>query len=306
MGEVRPGDRARVGHRVDPGRLHVERRSPLDDGTALRTSIVLVHGVLDSGRSFGRVTHVLDPRRAVVAYDRRGYQRSRAAPSAAHGALAGHVEDLLALVGGEKDATGHAPIVVGHSYGAIVALAAAAERPGAFAAILAYEPPLTWHAWWPTDGGDALSPAVSGSGRAPARARSPVPGPGESPAAFAERFTRAVIGDRRFERLAPATRVGLAGDGPAAVAELDELRVAPPFEPSAITVPVIVAHGAQTSDRHARGAGWLTGVLPDAELVVLDGAAHGAHISHPRELADLAEMLARQVERGDPDLAADG
>ena len=79
--------------------------------------VILVHGSLDRGPSFTRAIHRLDGS-AVVTYDRRGYQGSRAmGPSEA---FTDHVDDLLAIAD------------------------AALERPERFLAIGAYEPPMPW------------------------------------------------------------------------------------------------------------------------------------------------------------------
>ncbi|MCU1495136.1 MAG: alpha/beta hydrolase fold protein [Acidimicrobiaceae bacterium] len=263
------------------GSLHVETRG---EGGESLAPLVLVHGVLDSARSFSRLARKLDTSRQVVAYDRRGYQRSRGAEPASVD-LRQHVDDLISVLE-ELDAPAQgsharrgaaserpAAVLLGHSYGGIVALAAAARRPDLVGGVLAYEPPLSWLSWWPEP------PSERGT-----------------PAHFAERFMRTMIGDRRYERLSPTSRDGLALDGPAAVSELRDLAAAAPFDPSAVGVPVVVARGARTSARHVRAAEWLAAELPCAKLEVVGGADHGAHISHPGELARLLEGLAVRVE----------
>jgi pimeloyl-ACP methyl ester carboxylesterase len=104
-----------------------------------------------------------------------------------------------------------------------------------------------------------------------------------------------MIGDRRYERLAPSTRSELRADGPALVTELTAIRRdARPFDPASISIPVVVGRGALSTERHVRGGAWLARNLANAELVVLDGAAHGAHLSHSRALAGLVlRALAR-------------
>src|SRR5271157_4813246 len=83
--------------------------------------VVLVHGSLDRSASFARVVRRLDDVHTVV-YDRGGYHRSRQA-GPVHTTLAGHVDDLLTVIG---DRTA---VAVGHSLGGDIVLAAAL-RPG--------------------------------------------------------------------------------------------------------------------------------------------------------------------------------
>jgi len=122
-----------------PGGLHViDRwgdRAPSDRGTA--TTVVLVHGSLDRAESFRRVARRL-PNERVVAYDRRGYHRSRTGTAG----LAAHVADLLAVT---AEAAGGGPAVaVGHSFGSDVVAGAALADPSRFEAVGMYEAPMPW------------------------------------------------------------------------------------------------------------------------------------------------------------------
>lgn len=291
------GDHPEPG-RVDANGLYVDPGQPGADGTV---PLVLVHGVLDSARSFSRLRRSLGPRRRVVSYDRRGYQRSRPAQPVGTG-VCGHTGDLLFVLdhyaagaGGEGEGPRRravGAVVLGHSYGAVVALAAAARRPDLVAGVLAYEPPLSWLAWWPLGRGPVTGTRGGDGGDSPML----VPGPGEGAPEFTERFMRTMIGDRRYERLSPAARRGLADDGPAAAAELLGLPTRPAFDPAAVSVPVVVARGERATARHVRATDWLAAAVPGARLAVLGGADHGAHISHPAELARLLGELAARVE----------
>ena len=103
-------------------------------------TVVLVHGSLDRGESFRRVMRRL-PELTVVAYDRRGYQGSRAGGVVG---LDGHVADLVAILS-EVRSRGASPVVaVGHSLGGDVVLGAALADPRACDAVGAFEPPMPW------------------------------------------------------------------------------------------------------------------------------------------------------------------
>ena len=148
--------------------------------------VVLVHGSLDRAGSFARVMRRLDDLHT-VAYDRRGYHRSRHV-TPVHDTLDGHVGDLLAVIDGRPC------VVVGHSYGGDVVLGAALRPggPGPILAVAAYEPPMPWL------GPSATRPRAGGAG-------DPRP-EDEDPAEVAERFFRRMVGDSAWDRLPEETQ----------------------------------------------------------------------------------------------------
>lgn len=235
-------------------------------------TIVLVHGSLDRSAAFARVQRHLEDLR-VLRYDRRGYGRSLGtgpAPS-----FESQVDDLAEVVDGMP------AVIVGHSLGGVIALALAQRRPELVRAVVAYEAPMSWREWWPkvTAGAVAMSPEGSAEDAA-------------------ERFMRRMVGDERWERLPPRTRLQRRAEGPALVAELRSIRdpANPPYDPAALAVPVIAAHGTESSPHHRQTAQRLAQEAPRAELLVVEGAAHAVHLTHPAELARLAR---RGLERAD-------
>ena len=201
----------------------------------------------------------------VVTYDRRGYNHSR---GLAVGTLADHVSDLVELVGAGP------AVVIGHSFGGDVALGAAAASAAAgseaIVGVGAYEPPLPWLEWWPR------------------RARTGQ----EDPAQFAEDFFRRLVGDSQWDHLPESARIERRADGPALLAELTGLRSQPrPFDPAALELPAVVGRGGQSVWHHRRGVEELHMAIRGSELVEIDGAGHGAHLSHPGAFADLVRRL---------------
>jgi len=211
---------------------------------------------MDRNAAFARVTgHLRDLH--TVRYDRRGYGKSvgLGAPD-----LQGHVDDLLAVIDGRRS------VVVGHSIGGVISLMAAQQSPDVIRAVGAFEPPMPWLDWW--------SSRSAGS----AATRQGDPG------AAAEAFLRRMIGDERWEALPPRTRAARRAEGVALLAELASARARPAYDIGAITVPVLIARGGDGAEHHREAARVLAKAL-GRETICIDGAQHGAHVSHHEEFA---------------------
>jgi pimeloyl-ACP methyl ester carboxylesterase len=110
--------------------------------TYVRTSdvpagtLLCLHGGLDRAVSFSRLARRIEGLN-VVAYDRRDIKAAARAPRRAWTSTS---KTSLMLSVPRTGPT----IVLGHSYGGVVAMAAACQRPELFAHIVAYESPLPW------------------------------------------------------------------------------------------------------------------------------------------------------------------
>lgn len=96
--------------------------------------LILVHGSLNDYRAWSFVRPAFAERFTVYAMDRRG--RGESGTPAEH-ALERQFEDVLAVM----DAAGAPVDLIGHSYGAHVALGAAALAPERVKHLVLYEPP---------------------------------------------------------------------------------------------------------------------------------------------------------------------
>lgn len=237
--------------------LHVVEHPAAEPGAPL---VVLVHGSMDRSTSFAKLVRRLGDLH-VVRYDRRGYGNSVAAGPAD---LDGHTGDLVDLLAGRP------AVLVGHSLGGVVALAAAARAPGLVRAVLAYEAPMPWLPWWSErSAGSVVMDDVD-------------------PAEAAERFMRRMIGDDRWARLPPSTRLQRRAEGPALVRELRSVRTGNrPYDLGAVKVPVVAACGSRSKPHHREAAHELGRTAVDGELVEVDGADHGVHLTHSEVFADL-------------------
>lgn len=226
-----------------------------------------MHGVMDRATSFTRLMARL-PEWSIIAYDRRGYARSshKGPPET----FEQQVHDLVEVLGEE----GEPATAFGHSYGGDVVLATAAEHPGLITAAAVWEPPQPWMPWWP----DHSTSRGAGAEL--------------DPTEQAERFMRRVVGDMVWERLPSSTRAARRAEGATLQAEIAALAAGAPFDPERIRVPVTVGRGGRSSAHQRRGVRELAASLPMGEMEEIQDASHGAHLSHPSELADLIRRVA--------------
>lgn len=229
-------------------------------------TVVLVHGSMDRASSFSRLRDRLTDCN-VLTYDRRGYRRSsEASPST--GGIDLHAADLIALLDDRP------ALAFGHSFGGDVVLAAACRRPDLLSGVVAYEPPMPWASWWPTNSAGQAALATQDPGDA------------------AERFMRRVLGDTRWERLSERTRNQRRSDGPALLAEMASVHDKAPFDPRELAVPAVIVRGSLSHSRHRHSSKDMASSIPDGRLVEIDGAGHDGHMSHPDAVAAIILGLA--------------
>jgi pimeloyl-ACP methyl ester carboxylesterase len=247
--------------------LAVYRREATDAASTPRSPVVLVHGSMDRAAAFRKCVRHL-PELDVTIFDRRGYGRSVSDRSVT--TIDALVADLLTVMDGRRS------VLVGHSLGGVIALAAAERQPDMVASVGAFEAPMAWQPWWP-----------SGSAGARAREAAAV----EGPEAAAEQFMRRIVGDERWDALPPSTQRQRRREGEALLADLASMRAAaPPYDPARLVVPVVAGYGSRSHGRHQRASTELAAAT-DGELVVIDDAPHGAHYSHPQAFADFVRRV---------------
>jgi pimeloyl-ACP methyl ester carboxylesterase len=119
------------------GQLHVvdlREESPTPSGAL---PIVFVHGMVGHTGFWNAALAACADRRRAVAVDLRGHGNSKP-PSNGDYSVAGCASDVFAVV----DALALGPIVlVGHSYGALVTIEAAAQRPDVVRRLVLIDPP---------------------------------------------------------------------------------------------------------------------------------------------------------------------
>ena len=218
--------------------------------------IVLIHGSLDRSGGMALLARHLQGDHRVLRYDRRGYARSW--PHAGPFTVNDQVDDLVGLIGNRKS------VLVGHSFGGNIALAASARLGTQVVGASTYETPLSWMEWWPGTTAGAMAVA-------------------SSEADAAQNFMIRLIGSKRWEALPERTRQERRREGAALVGELTALRNKAPWDVEEITCPVLCGYGSLGLKHHADGARWLAQNLANGQLVELKDAAHSAPMTHPLE-----------------------
>ncbi len=214
--------------------------------------LVLVHGSFsDHATNWQEVRDLLAERYTVHAIARRG--RGETTATQGHGLL-DEARDVAAVL-----ATLPQAFLLGHSYGAQTALAAAALAPERVRTLVLYEPPY---------------PSLA-TGAAPRLEALAARGDWD---ALVETFLRDVLQVPAAEvaeiKASPFWQVWTA-DAPATLGDLRALtRYA--FDPErfrTLALPVVLLVGSESPrDLYATDA--LAAVLPDARVVTLDGQAH--------------------------------
>lgn len=275
-------------------------------------AVILVHGSNSDVRTWQPVHQQLAETHRVVAYSRRFHWPNESIAASADYAMAQHVADLSTLI----DTLNSAPVhLVGHSYGALLCLALAIERPARLRSLVLAEPPairlFTSNTPTPSEMIKLLltrprtAVAIAGLG-----ARGVVPATaalrrGDAAAALGH-FGKAVLGREAFDRLS-AQRLQQARDNliPAellgsgfAPLDLQALR--------RVETPALLLEGQRSPKLFHHLNDRLAELLPNVQRSRIAGASHIGHEDQPAAwldavrgfLGDLACPPGRRVMAG--------
>ena len=224
--------------------------------------VVFVHGVLDRGRSFSRAADVLASECRMLWYDRRGYGTSTDAPGAPVD-VHGHIADVLTVLDGRR------AVVVGHSFGGVIAAGAAVRAPDLVDALVMYESGPAWAPGWD----DTTMRRMLG---------------GDDPE---EAGLRLMLGDQ-LDGFTLEQQERWRRHASAFVAEESSTRLPdPPFDFADLCVPVI--YGVSEAAPFVAIEQHLRDVVPDVQIVPMPGAGHNAHRDAPDGFADLVRRALR-------------
>lgn len=206
-----------------------------------------------------RLARALEADCDVTRYDRRGY--GEACPHLGPFTVQDSVNDLFKVMNDEP------AVVFGHSFGGIVVLTAAFQRPELFPALAVYEAPFGWLSDWPGSTPQARE-ATS------------------DPLNAAENFIKRMSGDAAWEGLSENSRKARRQEGLALSRELADNRVECRFVMSELTMEVVAAVGEFSSSHHQSAMATLASSVPMSRHVVIPGAHHMGPKTHPKEVAE--------------------
>ena len=253
--------------------------------------VLLVHGSWVDHRSWRAVVPGLAASMQVIAYDRRGHGQSSFVPRS-H-ALESDAADLGALL----ESTDHYPAhLVGHSYGAMVALRLAVDRPELVRSLALHEPPYIGLL-----DDDPVTVPEAERLRAELHEEQDRIRAGDAEGA-AQGLFRLFAGDERaWEQLRPDTRAELLRYAPRWLEEFtDPATERPPADPGLreLLLPILLTEGTASPGFLHRMNAALDRALPNSTVRRMRDAGHDPQITHP----DLyvATLVAFLVERDVP------
>ena len=243
-----------------------------------RPTLVFIHGASGSASAWADYEELLAERYNIVTYDQRGHGNSRDYRRYADYSLANLSDDLHALLRHLGD---HRYILVGHSFGAIVALDYLAAHQQDLEGVVLLSPDFNVMRHF--------------SAKLIAVALTPLPLlsylPSFSRLHGRVDYSRFVnTGDWNFSRsLADLRNTGLRTylyciKQSYALDATDFLR--------RISVPMLLIHGTADTIFPFRNSVTMRDAIPGASLVEIPGANHILVLNHPREIADAVSRFA--------------
>jgi pimeloyl-ACP methyl ester carboxylesterase len=231
--------------------------------------LVLIHGITESHRSWGRLLHALATDHLVLAVDLRGHGDSEECDPYDPLSYAGDVVDTAAALGMER------PVVIGHSLGGVVATAFAVLAPSR--GVINVDQPLRLAAF--KEGLMQLEPLLTGD-----------------EASFQSAISMVFDGMRGALPQHEADRVGALRRARQRVVlgtwdsvlhqSVDELDATVDALAGGVTVPYLALHGIDPGTDYAA---WLQARIPTAVVEVWADMGHYPHLVDPdRFLARVA------------------
>jgi pimeloyl-ACP methyl ester carboxylesterase len=251
-----------------PVRLHVVRAGPPD-----AAPVVLIHGSAADHTTWTiQLASGLAHRFALIAYDRRDDATS----------VAEHAGDAATLIDAARPA-----LVVGSSFGAVIALELARRAPDRVAGLVLCEPPLP-----PTDDGPKAPEAFL--------ARFDQIAAEQSGEAAAEFFLRTVLGDTAYDRMPRAFQArskalwrAIRSDSAALIAYRPRYA-----ELGAVTTPALLLGGDRSAAYFRPTLEALAAALGSARLEILPGAGHMMHAEAARTFNTRVAAFADELRLG--------
>ena len=263
--------------------------------------LVLIHGSASDCRTWTAQQAEFAKRYRAIAYSRRHHWPNEPIPDGADYSMSEHLDDLETLVGALDAAPAH---LVGHSYGAFLALLLAIRKPHLVRSLVLTEPPVvTLFVGNPPKVSEILKLLATRPRTALAILKFGATGIGPATAA-AKRgdlktamliFGKAVLGPDAFGRLPESRleqvrvnsfRAEFLGSG---FVPLDARRI------RGVEAPTLLITGRRSPALFHRLADGLSELLPHVQRVEIDNASHIVHEDNPSAYGEaVSRFLATQ------------
>jgi len=241
--------------------------------------LVLVHGSWGEHHNWDMVVNELAKTFTVLTYDRRGHSESERKPG--HGSVLEDVDDLIALVIDLNLSPAH---IAGNSYGAGIVLKAAAKRADIFRSMVIHEPPLF----------ELLNdnPSAQKALQTVNERINVVLGliAADNHGKAAEEFMEKIaMGPGSWKRLPDVTRKTFVYN---AITWYNEMQ-----DPQSLKIdlsslkdfkrPTLLSAGSESSPFFPLVIDKIKMALPHANQIVIEGAGHVPHMSHPEKYVEV-------------------
>jgi pimeloyl-ACP methyl ester carboxylesterase len=239
------------------------------------TPLLLIHGALGSADVWSSVFESLARDHRVIAYDRRAYSRSKAAPAPAGQYFTTHGDDGATLL----QALAAAPAaVVGWSGGGLTALHLATRHPELVTCLVLEEAPFEAVANPTPDFAAALERVAQLAGEGRLRDT-------------AEAFMRLVFsyrtGGSAFDSLPLELRESMLANAATLMPEVQAASGEVTIEQlQGITCPVTCLVGELSHEMFVTATDRLVQVISHARVVRIPGAPHAMHVDQPERFVD--------------------
>jgi pimeloyl-ACP methyl ester carboxylesterase len=274
---------------VEDARARVHGLTALVAGEG--SSVLFVHGALGDYRQWSPICDRLRPRHTTVAISRRYHWPNNALSPEVEYTYEGHRDDLLHYV---RACAG--PVhLVGHSYGAGVALLAALAAPEAFRTLTLIEPAL--HSLLPAEA-PGLSKELASRGEMRTEVLRLVE-QGDDAGAAQAMIDWTQGGRGGFSRLSAEAQQVLLQNAPTVGPTFSRAAPQVPAQDVArLPMPALVMHGARTRLYYRLIAETVAASAPHARAVDIDGAGHMSIVERPDAVAAVIAEFVAAVEAG--------
>lgn len=242
--------------------------------------LLFIHGsAADHATWTIQLNSPLRERFTLVAYDRRGSGKS-ASPER-FWTIEDHADDAAELLTSLQAPAAPRPIVVGSSFGSVVALDLARRFGSLLGGLVLIEPPMA--------ASDLVPPIPLGFLQHYDELAATQGGP-----QAAEFFLRTVLGDAAYEKMPRMFQERSKSQYAAIRTDSEALgRYRPRYELlRGCMVPTLLLGGERSAPYFRPTLQALAAVLPDAELVVVPSAGHMLHAEASRKFSDLVTAFA--------------